>query len=175
MFGQALTTKDLDQIFIQESRDTPRKLQTNKERTICRSEFIDIILRMAIKKYISKKDTNTYNAAIDKFLENDFFPNVKSAEYSYEGYRYEKIHTEMVDNVLKAHDGLLEDVMKKFSKDEGKSIHLDEVRELLKKGKFEINPEELLKCFSLSKMLVIEERQEGARSKQIILLGLLTS
>lgn len=165
-----MTTKDLDTIFIQESRETPRKAEINKDRTLCRYEFIDIILRMAIKKYMNKKEINTYNAAIDKFLENEFFPTVKSADYTYEGYRYEKIHTEMVDNVLKAHEGTLEDVMSKYSKDDGKSLSLDEVRDLLKKGNFEIIPEELLKCFSLSKMLVEEERQEGQRSKIVSLL-----
>lgn len=170
MFGLTLTTKDLDQIFIQESKDSPRKLENVvKDRSLCRYEFIDILMRMALKKYMSKKESNTYIGAIDKFLEQDFFPNVKSADYSYEGYRYEKIHTEPVDQVLRAHEQLLKGMMNRFANGQ-EAIKLEEVENLLNKGNFGINHAELLKCFSLSKMMVVDEREPGNNSKMMFVI-----
>lgn len=156
MFGSTLGLKDLDHILINEIQTSPKAIASrSKEKTICRYEFIEVILRMAIRKYMNKYEILSYNGAIDKFLENDFFPYVKSADYSYEGFRYEKIHTETVDAALKSHEKLLTEVFKIYK--EAEVIGYEVIQKIIKKGRFEVVNEELLKCFALSKMLIIDE------------------
>jgi len=165
VLGQGLTIRDLDKIFIEESRDSPRKSKhSNKEKSICRYEFLEILIRMALKKYISKKDSKslTFNDAIDRFLEQDFLPNVKSADYSYEGYRYEKIHIDPMNAVLKANEEILQGVFQKYKKNESDVIYLDDVKEIMEKGGFEVVNAELLKCFALSKMMIVDELNPGS-------------
>ena len=116
---------------------------------------------MALKKYIGKKETNSYIDAIDKFLEQDFLPNVKSADYAYEGYRYEKIRTDTMDKIFKTHEQIIRSVMNKFKKNEDDVIQLDEINEIMSKGNFGILPGEITKCFALSKQLVIDEVNAG--------------
>jgi len=163
VLGSTLTIRDLDKIFIDEARDSPRKVKnSNKEKSICRYEFIEILIRMAIKRYMNKKEKSyTYTEAIDRFFEQDFLPNVKSADYSYEGYRYEKIHIDPMNAVLKANEEILRGLFQKYKKDNSNVLYLDDVKEIMQKGSFEVVPAELLKCFALSKMLVIDELNPG--------------
>jgi len=106
---------------------------------------------------MNKNEITSYNTAIDKFLENDFFPYMKSADYSYEGFRYEKIQTETVDAALKSHEKLLTEIFKIYKENETEVIKYEDIQKIIEKGNFEIVNEELLKCFALSKMLVIDE------------------
>jgi hypothetical protein len=164
VLGSTLTIRDLDKIFTDETRDSPRKGKSyNKEKSICRYEFIDLLIRMAIKRYLNKKDTKsyTYNDAIDRFFEQDFLPNVKTADYSYEGYRYEKIHIDPMNAILRANEEILKGVFQKFKKYSGNVLYLEDVKEIMEKGGFEIVNAELLKCFALSKMLVVDELNPG--------------
>lgn len=163
-----MTIRDLDKIFIDEARDSPRKVKiSNKEKSICRYEFIEILIRMAIKRYMGKKDKSyTFNEAIDRFIEQDFLPNVKSADYAYEGYRYEKIHIDPMNVVLKANEEILRGLYEKYKKDNRNALYLDDVKEIMEKCGFEVVPAELLKCFALSQMLVIDELNPGT-SKNI--------
>jgi len=171
VFGAQLTQTDLDRLIIQQTRETPKAGDTSgKDRTLSRFEFVEILVRMALKKHM--KGASSYNAAIDKFFDNDFFPNVLSADYAYEGYRYEKVQVEAVDNVLKNNEKTLKAIFDKFKSPNRDYITRKEIHDLVDRAKLGIIEEEVIKCFALSKMPIIDELNPG-NSKISKLLNIL--
>lgn len=169
IFGPGLTQTELDKLFIQECRDSPRVGDSpNKDRVLCRYEFIELVLRMAIKKYMGQKGINTYTAAIDRFLDNDFFPNTRSTDYSYEGFRYQKIQTDSVDLTLKHHEDTWRTLFEKFKSSSRDTISLKEILDLLKTAEISVIDEELKQCFILSKVMPIDELNPGPKAYDLM-------
>ncbi len=161
----------MDRLIIQQTKETPKAGDSSgKDRTLCRFEFVEILVRMAIKKHMGSKGITTYNGAIDKFFDNDFLPNVASADYAYEGYRYEKVQIDAVDNVLKNNEKILREIFNKFKSPNRDYITRKELQEFVIRSKLHIIEEEVVKCFILSKMPVIDELNPGNSTQIIIIL-----
>ena len=126
---------------------------------------------MAIKKYMSKKGIKSYNDAIDKFLENDFIPQTKNSEYEYEGYRYEKIHIEPIDICLRNNEHKYKELFENNKIKDTNEISYEAISKLLKDAKIDISEEELLKCFALSRMPIIDELKYDGSKYIVVYIG----
>ena len=144
-------------------KESPRNTKSGmNEILLLRFEFIELLLRMGIKKYPAESQLIEN---LEKFLEKDIIANLGSAEYDYEGYRYEKIQTQIVNDLLQ---DWIEPIRKKF--DDIKQVSTDTVSlqsivSLLKGMKVQLIEADIIKCFAFSKMLVVDEVNEDFASK----------
>jgi len=142
-----------------------------KEKSLLRFEFVELIIRMALKKYSTEGQGKD---KIEKFMENNILPIFQSAEYVYEGYRYEKIHTVTMNNLLQH---WIEQIKRQFSElkpSETGYVTLKSVSGFLNSKKVHLIDADVLKCFALSKMLIIDELSDENYSKFCIVCFVLT-
>lgn len=170
VYGPGLTQTNIDSLYVALSKESPKSnITQNKDRSLCRFEFIELILRLSIKKYFGVKDITSYNGAVDKFLENDFYPNVKStADYTYEGFRYEKIQNEQVDQLLKTYEKNLKDIFEKYKQSGKDNLNLQDILKFIKYYNVNMDDEEVKQCFTLSKIMPVDELAIGTSKKFLI-------
>lgn len=152
-------------------KESPRNLGGIKETNLLRFEFIELVLRMGIKKYPNESQRIEN---LEKFLEKDIISNFEAADYDYEGYRYEKVQTQMINDLLQH---WIEQIRKKF--DEIKQINAEVVTlkaltSYLKQMRVPLIDQDIIKCFALSKMLIVDELSEDISSKAFYFLNSLT-
>ena len=156
-----MTQIDVDKILIQEAQNSKRHKEGKPiEGLFCRFEFMEILIRMALKKYFNMKTSGsvaTIAGAIEKFIEVDFIPNVESADYAYAGYRYEKVQIEPVETVLKANDTKLKTLFDTYKTSGRDYITVPETINMFKRVKFDISETEIVHCFALSKMPTLND------------------
>lgn len=142
----------MDRIYEVVKGKTIRKSAIN---TLSRSEFIECLLRMAMKKYGNL--TKNPSEAIERFLANDFVKNVRSAERKYLEVRSNQIHTREVSDKLKEYEHVLNELLNQL---QGvglppQTAALHKVIEYFQKLTTSSNRFEIMKCFAYSKELLI--------------------
>lgn len=140
-------------------KESPKNAKTGlKEKNFFRFEFIELLLRMGLKKYSSGMSGIE---AVERFLEVDIIPGLKSAEYAYEGFRYERIQTQAMNNFLNIWVDQIKAVFDSLKKSNTNFVTLQAVSKYLAAKQINLDSPDITKCFGLSKMLVIDEIAES--------------
>lgn len=135
----------------------------NPGNSLVRYEFLEILLRISMDRYIRNKICSTYNQAMQKLLTDHLIPVMST--YRTEMWRNEEYYTEEVDLVLKANKEIFVSIYKKYSGKQtlpGKKpfMSLEEFRQVcLDFGLVGENfaTREIDLCFSQSMMTQIDE------------------
>ena len=85
----------------------------NPGNSLVRYEFLEMLVRIAMDRYIRNKIVNSYAQAMKKLIDEHLMPVMK--EYKTEIWRNQEYFTEEVDLVLKANKEIFINVFKKFS------------------------------------------------------------
>ena len=117
--------KDLDLDFIQTNAAGGKSQQGNPDRSLCRFELLEYIVRIALRKYIQGiyiyiyiyigGVVNTPSEAVEKMLIDNFLPPFDNNLYDCHLWRMEHLWNEPCDIILKKHKKLIQALFKKYS------------------------------------------------------------
>lgn len=97
---------DCDTLFISVNVNKQTPLVPTK--ALVRYKYLEIIVKMSIKRYFETGDTSSELDAVDMFCERNLFPLKKEIElnehylYDQQKWRSERYWNEACDNILKA-------------------------------------------------------------------------
>ena len=148
------------------------------KRALCRYEWFNVLVRIAIMKYVLPGQIVDVSAALDHMLTTDISPNVDDwIKMDHQIFRREVCYTEIADSVLVEHESSL-NVIYSFSADsEGAQIGKEKLRKVvslkewlnlvkdltLLDDSFTVRDATLV--FVLSRMRVIDEKGKDAELK----------
>lgn len=92
-----------------EVKNNPR----NPANSLVRYQFLEIIVRLALDKYLRKKVVTTHSEAVDKLLNEDMWPIL--CKYDCNKWRWDRYICEEVDLIYKAHRPILENIWSRYS------------------------------------------------------------
>ena len=142
----------IDRCFIAVNVDFD-DLDDNPQQELCRYEFFEIIVRLAMCKYQDLPLTPAGMTA--KLLEEHIF---KFAEQSKAvKFRKEKLYNYDVNSVLEANLNNCQILFKKYRERAGRWISLEGYKKMLKVAGIPIKDEEIIKVYAFSKMSILDE------------------
>lgn len=121
-----------------------------------RAEFLELVIKIGFKKYITSKKLSPIDA-VERLISHDLLPHVKTADYSYQGYRYEVVHSSVISKVFENNEWGLRALYGRITPSKEQSPTLKSFINFTQTNKIDILPEEIVKCFALSKMPIITE------------------
>jgi hypothetical protein len=92
-----------------EVKNNPR----NPANSLVRYQFLEIIVRLALDKYLRKKIVASPTEAVTQLLNQDMWPTL--SKYDSNKWRWERYICEEVDLVYKAHRAILDSIWTRFS------------------------------------------------------------
>jgi hypothetical protein len=111
--GTLMNLADLDfnlkGALFNEVKNNPR----NPANSLVRYQFLEIIVRLALDKYLRKKVVSSPSEAVQKLLNEDMWPIL--SKYDSNIWRWDRYICEEVDLVYKAHKPILESIWSRFS------------------------------------------------------------
>ena len=150
--------------------------ENHDKRALSRHEWFNVLVRMAIMRYVQTKEVGDVSKAVEKLLLVDVVPNVDpwiSADH--EGFRRHVCYTEAVDSVLLEHRDSLHNIFHHFADTEGlnkakekKRLNLTEWLNMMKDLELydaHFTSRDATVVFVLSRMRVIDEQGSDAESK----------
>ena len=160
-----MTLRDIDTLYMNQTKELIRAPNFKKvDKALNRSEFVDLLLRISIKKYYLKifngSIVQSRRAAVEIFMGNDFSPIIEAGKYEYDNYRRRRVYQVLIDNILFTNQTALIEIYDNYKSNES-FLTLKGLVLLLNDKNIEINEEEILKCFVLSKMLLTVEVNIG--------------
>jgi hypothetical protein len=107
--------EDCDRLFIgvnASSKGKGEKTENNSDKSLCRNEFLEIIIRSAMKKYCENGELENEGDAVDRFW-NDYLHPYKNKmqvshpyQYDTHKWRINRFWNEHCDNIFKAYSQL---------------------------------------------------------------------
>jgi len=155
------TLSDLDRFFIAVNIDIEKdaieeKDEANPERELCRHEFVEILVRIANRKYRESKRVKTYANAL-KCLIDDL---LSDTDLCISSLRINKIWTLQIDDLLKGNFVSLTTIFETISANK-KEITLQTAINLIKnRVKIPISDTEITAMFAYSKITLINELEQ---------------
>eukprot|EP00943_MAST-04B_sp_MAST-4B-sp1_P009198 g9198.t1 len=112
--------KDLDTIFIVanvEEDKSSKVNKTNDDRALMRFEFLEVVIRIAVQKYLRSGDTDDVSDAVRMLCEQNIKPNLDDeAIHDSNQFRKHRLYFEDVDKCMKKHMSRLKMIFKVFAK-----------------------------------------------------------
>eukprot|EP00359_Climacostomum_virens_P009598 CAMPEP_0204913250 /NCGR_PEP_ID=MMETSP1397-20131031/11196_1 /ASSEMBLY_ACC=CAM_ASM_000891 /TAXON_ID=49980 /ORGANISM="Climacostomum Climacostomum virens, Strain Stock W-24" /LENGTH=869 /DNA_ID=CAMNT_0052084449 /DNA_START=77 /DNA_END=2683 /DNA_ORIENTATION=- len=113
MDGVLMNLADLDfnlkGALFNEVKNNPR----NPANSLVRYQFMEIIVRLALDKYLRKKVVTSPSEAVQKMLTEDMWPIL--SKYDSNKWRWDRYICEDVDLAYKAHKPILDNIWSRFS------------------------------------------------------------
>lgn len=132
------------------------KKSGDNDKDLTRSEFMELIVRIAIHKYKKSGKVQKHREALHKYFENDFLPYAKSSEAEYTGFRTEKIMTVAVNKVLAANKDKIDKLFMKVGGQDG-SLDIKEVTKMIREAKLtQVSNREAIWCYAMSQQPVVD-------------------
>ena len=100
VFGPTLSQQDVDRQFIATNYDEAG-LEDNEENSLCRYEFLEILVRLAKTKYHEKGICKTISASLEKILYEHVLPN-HAMSIMGQQFRDDQLWTLEIDDLFKA-------------------------------------------------------------------------
>jgi hypothetical protein len=113
---------DIDRIFIATNFEEEEQ-EGNEDRSLCRFEFYEIIVRMARTKFYEKQILPTIAASCEALIKEIQYKNFIPVA---EEFRYEHIWKLEIDDLFKANLDKLKQVFLKYA-DFGKKLNLEKL------------------------------------------------
>ncbi|CAG9314269.1 unnamed protein product [Blepharisma stoltei] len=152
----------VDRIFIAVNVELEEKLDDNPDKELCRYEFYEIIVRLALCKYQDLPLTPAQMT--EKLLNDHIFKYAMTAKAA--KFRKEKLYNLEVNDILEANLSNLQNIFTKYRERLGRWLSFKSIRALVDKAKIIINDDELIKVYAFSKMSILNEMDsDGAHYK----------
>mmetsp|Transcript_1708 Transcript_1708/g.3644 ORF Transcript_1708/g.3644 Transcript_1708/m.3644 type:complete len:893 (+) Transcript_1708:276-2954(+) len=151
-----LNTAAIDRIFIAVNVELI-EMEDNPDRDLCRYEFFEILVRMALCKYQDLPIRPV--EMVKRLLEEHIFKYATPSQAS--NFRRERIFTLPVNDLLEANQSHLSTLFNKYKERSGRFLVIDSVKTILEKSGLSINERELVKAFAFAKMTVVDEQNSG--------------
>ena len=112
--------KDLDTIFIVANVEEDKSSKVNKandDRALMRFEFLEVVIRIAVQKYLRSGDTDDVSDAVRMLCDKNIRPNLDDeAIHDSNQFRKHRLYFEDVDKCMKKHMSRLKMIFKVFAK-----------------------------------------------------------
>ena len=128
--GKLIKLSEIDILFIT-TNTVAVKLPFNPDRALVRYQLLEILVRIAIDKYIKNKICDTASEAVVRLFQEHVSKTLNS--YNIKGWRESRLWNEKCDLVLKAYLTLLKDIYSRYSGQKSKPgqkkfMSIDELR-----------------------------------------------
>lgn len=154
---------DIDRIFIATNFEEEQQ-EGNEDRSLCRFEFYEILVRMAREKYHDKKILPTIAASCEALIKEILIKNFIPIE---ENFRFEQVWTLEIDELFKANLDKLKQVFLKYA-DFGKKLNLDKLVEMIVDCQgSELSLDELTLNWAFTKTQFIREMEDVAKYRNV--------
>eukprot|EP01022_Parablepharisma_sp_SALTPOND_P016538 TRINITY_DN2451_c0_g1_i1.p1 TRINITY_DN2451_c0_g1~~TRINITY_DN2451_c0_g1_i1.p1 ORF type:complete len:1113 (+),score=77.31 TRINITY_DN2451_c0_g1_i1:8406-11744(+) len=166
ILDKTCTLADLDRFFIAVNVDLGKKSEekANPERALCRHEFVEILVRIANRKYKETGRAKTHAEAVKLLLEEI----LKGEDFGISSFRETKVWTLVVDDLLRGNLPELKQVFWQNSTN-GKYISLKSAINLIrKKCGMRIPEKDIIKAYGYSKMTLVDELGQIQEYKQML-------
>jgi len=165
----------MDSIFIEANKEGEEQQEsevgdTNADRALMRFELVEMLIRIALKKFYLPGTCGTLPEAVKKVLEDHVMPNDASgscsaAIHDIDAFREECLYCDEVDTLLRTHNRTLRAIFEKFQDEENVRLKNDQMSykyymRFLKQVKFVNEDFTLRECrltYVWSRMKVIDE------------------
>jgi hypothetical protein len=146
-------------------------LDDNPQQELCRYEFLEIIVRLAMCKY---QDLPLTQAEMtQKMIEEHIF---KYADPSLAiKFRREKLYTNEVNNILEANLSNCQELFKKYKERAGRWISLEGYKTMAKKSALNLKDEVVVKVYAFSKMSILDEMSSADAYDRMVFVEFLES
>ena len=104
--------EDCDRLFIAVNASQKKSGENNPDKSLCRSEFLEVLIRAALKKYCESGETENEGDAVDRLWKEFFYPYQQkiyaTSPYYYDQHRWRmnRFWNEQCDNIFKAYASL---------------------------------------------------------------------
>ncbi len=173
MIDEACTMSDLDRFFIAvnvnlDKKDiTTGKAEDNPDRALCRYEYLEILVRIANRKY---RESGRAAGAVDsmRMLLKAMFTEHDDPEIH--GYRLRRVWTLPVDDLLRGNLEELKTVFARSADATKRFVDLGAAIELVRKrcGYMSASDLDITRAYGYSKMTVINEAANSAMYKRMV-------
>jgi len=167
IIDKQITLSVIDRLFIAVNVDIEASSQgQNNDRTLCRYEFFEILIRIAGAKYKDTGLRKTYKESVELLLEslinlNDP-PQIRL-------YRINEIWTLPIDDLLRSNIEGLRKIYCRFIHSQKKFMSLPDCIQLIRKDcGFDISEFEITRAYGYSKMTIINEYENFLQYKQMV-------
>lgn len=164
VYDQNLTTSDVDRLFIATNYEEV-DLENNDDSSLCRYEFMELIVRMGKQKYLQKKIVNTHAEATRKLLTECLLVN-PTESMPWQEFRDNRLWNLEVDDLFKANrEGI--DIIYDFARTGHETadiinLTMEDCIDMMKLAGYEGPANERIACtaFSLSMMTIVDEMED---------------
>ena len=150
--SQNLNRAAIDRCFIAVNVDFD-DLDDNPQQELCRYEFFEIIVRMAMCKY---RDLQLSPAEMTQKLLEDHIFQYADPSYAMK-FRREKLYTFEVNSLLEANLSNCQALFSKHREGLGRWISLEGYKNMVKQSGMPLKESEIIKIYSFSKMSILDE------------------
>jgi hypothetical protein len=158
-----LNTAAIDRLFIAVNVELVEQ-DDNPDRELCRFEFFEIMVRMAVCKY---QDLALTPAEALRKLLNEHILKYGGASSALQ-FRHEKLYHVEVNDILEVNLFNLQTLFAKYKDRRGKYVNIEGIKKLLDKARVAYNEKDLMRDFVFSKMSVLDESTaNGAHEKMV--------
>ena len=109
-----LSQQDIDRIFIAVNFEEV-DLEANDDKSLCRYEFLEIMVRMAKQKYLDKGTADTMAEAVNRLITQYIIPNTCEI-MPWQAFRDNELWNLEIDDLFKANAEGIIAIYKKFKK-----------------------------------------------------------
>ena len=158
-----LNTAAIDRLFIAVNVELVEQ-DDNPDRELCRFEFFEIIVRMAVCKY---QDLALTPAEAVRKLLNEHILKHGTASNALQ-FRHDKLYHVDVNDILEVNLFNLQTMFAKYKDRRGKSVNIDGIKKLLDRAGVLYSDKDLMRDFVFSKMSILDESTaNGAHEKMV--------
>ena len=146
-------------------------LDDNPAQELCRYEFLEVIVRMALYKY---KDLPLTQAEMTTKLINEHIFKYADPSKAIK-FRREKLYTYEVNSVLEANLSQCQSLFGKIRERAGKWISLEGYKSMISKTGIMLREEEIIKVYAFSKMSILDEMAAADSYDRLLFVEFLES
>ena len=122
----------LDLVFIETNRPAADSDDGNDDRTLCRFEFVEAFLRIAILRYVTGGETNDIARAVERLV--DHVKSISNMQHIFvppDDFRRERMHFDRVDAVLQENRRRLHSIFQSHTGETHARLHSEKYSENL--------------------------------------------
>ncbi|CDW84855.1 UNKNOWN [Stylonychia lemnae] len=140
-------------------------LEENLDRSLCRYEFFEILVRMAFSKYVEKGPLRTINEGLIKLIQDHLVENAVEKIDS-EGWRLEELWSLEVDDLLKANMNGIKQLYKYMCQGR-KQLEYETAIDMIHETTLNMTSEEITTAFAYSKSTFVQEMEDIWKYKRM--------
>ncbi|CAI2359328.1 unnamed protein product [Moneuplotes crassus] len=143
------------------------ELEDNPDKSLCRYEFYEILIRLSYAKYIKSNTDRTLSEAFGRMLSDNVF---KYSDFAIEGqqWREDYLWTVQLDDLYQANLEHIRRIFKLIKHEKFPYCTLSSLTDFCHKLDLSLSKRKIDLSFSLCKMTVVNEMEESAKLEQLL-------